>query len=253
METEEQKLRLIYSEIIGPPSIILDPGDLQTANSLCPDKMGARVVFADSETVAKFGHGVRLAEAEAIHLASTRTTIATPRLLSAYILDGVGYIVMSYEPGESLAQYWDRVSKPEQNRVLEQLQDYVNQMREIPGDFIGGLDRSPCRDGIFEAGYGDYTSYSYGPYSSEESFNEGIVQALRDRMRPKVLEREDDIESNFFNSEYMLYQTVRGLKNHKIVFTHGDLHPGNIIVRADGTVVLLDWGLAGFWPEYWEF
>ncbi|CRL24950.1 Protein kinase-like domain [Penicillium camemberti] len=194
--------------------------------------MGAHVVFADSETVAKFGHGVRLAEAEAMHLASTHTTIATPKLLSAYILDGVGYIVMSYERGESLAQYWDRVSKTEQNRVLEQLQDYVNQMREIPGDFIGGLDGSPCRDGIFEAGYGDYTSYSYGPSESEESFNEGIVQALRDQMRPK---------------------TVRGLKNHKIVFTHGDLHPGNIIVRADGTVVLLDWGLAGFWPEYWEF
>lgn len=129
----------------------------------------------------------------------------------------------------------------------------MNQMREIPGNFIGGLDGSPCRDGIFEADNGDYTCYSYGPYASEESFNEGIIQALRDRMRPKVLERENDIESNFFNSEYMLYQTVRGLKNHKIVFTHGDLHPGNIIVRADGTVVLLDWGRAGFWPEYWEF
>ncbi|KAJ9489951.1 hypothetical protein VN97_g3338 [Penicillium thymicola] len=105
---------------------------------------------------------------------------------------------MSYERGDSLERYWGRVSEPEQNRVLEQLRDYVNQMREIPGDFIGALDRSPCRDGIFEAGYGDYTSYSYGPYPSEESFNEGIVQALRDRMRPKVLERENNIESHFF-------------------------------------------------------
>lgn len=253
LETDEQKTRLIYSETIGPPSIILDPGDLQTADDLCPDKMGARLVFADSETVVKFGHGVRLAEAEALHLASTRTTIATPKLLSAYILDGVGYIVMSYEAGEPLEQYWDRVSQAEQNRILEKLRDYVNQMREIPGDFIGGLDGSPCRDGIFEAGYGDYTSYSYGPYPSEESFDEGIVQALRDRLPLDLLEREHDIESNFFNSEYMLYQTVRGLKNHKILFTHGDLHPGNIIVRTDGTVVLVDWGSAGFWPEYWEF
>lgn len=249
----EQQIRLIYSETIGPPTIILDPDDLQTAEHLCPGKMGARVVFADSDMVVKFGHGVRLAEAEALHLASTRTTIAVPRLLSAYILDGVGYIIMSYEAGESLEQYWDRTSLAEHNRVLDSLQDYVKQMREITGDFIGALDRSSCRDGIFEAGYGDYTRYSYGPYPSEESFNEGIIQALRDRLAPKVLERKDDFESTFFNSEYTLYQTVRGLQNHKIVFTHGDLHPGNILVRADGTVVLLDWGLAGFWPEYWEF
>ncbi|KAJ5455239.1 kinase-like domain-containing protein [Penicillium sp. IBT 31633x] len=160
---------------------------------------------------------------------------------------------MSYEAGEPLEHYWNRVSEAEQDRILEQLRDYVTQMREIPGDFIGGVDSSPCRDGIFETGYGDYTRYSYGPYQSEESFDEGIIQALRDRLPPKVLKREDDIESNFFNSEYMLYQTVRGLKNHKIVFTHGDLHPGNIIVRSDGTAVLLDWGLAGFWPENWEF
>ncbi|KAJ5622458.1 kinase-like domain-containing protein [Penicillium herquei] len=252
-EAEEQTPRLIYSETIGPPSIILDPEDLPNAINLCPNKMGARIVFADSDTLVKYGHGVRLAEAEALHLAATHTTIAAPKLLSAYILDGVGYIVMSYELGEPLQDYWDRASNDERNKVLENLRCYVNQMRNISGDFIGGLDKSPCRDGIFEAGYGDYNQYSYGPYPSEESFNEGIIQALRDRIRPQVLEREGDIESGFFNSEYILYQTVRGLKNHKIVFTHGDLHPGNILVRADGTVVLLDWGLAGFWPEYWEF
>ncbi|KAJ5719905.1 kinase-like domain-containing protein, partial [Penicillium malachiteum] len=252
-EAEEQAPRLIYSETIGPPSIILDPEDLPNAVDLCPNKMGARIVFVDSDTLVKYGHGVRLAEAEALHLVATHTTIAAPKLLSAYILDGVGYIVMSYELGEPLQDYWDRASNDERNSVLENLRYYVNQMRNISGDFVGGLDKSPCQDGIFEAGYGDYNKYSYGPYPSEESFNEGIIQALRDRIRPQVLEREGDIESSFFNSEYILHQTVRGLKNHKIVFTHGDLHPGNILVRADGTAVLLDWGLAGFWPEYWEF
>ncbi|KAJ5180722.1 kinase-like domain-containing protein [Penicillium capsulatum] len=253
LETVDQKPRLIYSETIGQPSIILDPVDLQTAENLCPEKMGARIVFADSDMVVKFGHGVDLSEAEALHLTSTRTSIATPKLFSAYILDGVGYIIMSYEEGEPLEQYWDRVSQDQQDRILEQLQDYVNQMREIPGNFIGRLSDSPCRDGIFEAGYGDHTKYKYGPYPSEEKFNEGIIQALRDRMPRKVLDHEHDIESNFFNQEYILYQMVRGLKNHRIVFTHADLHPGNMIVRSDGTVFLLDWGLAGFWPEYWEF
>lgn len=254
-EVEETQLRLIFSETIGPPSFVLDPSDLNKAEDLCRDKMGARVVFADSDMVVKFGHGVGLGEAEAMHLASTRTSIATPKLINAYILDGVGYIVMSYEAGEPLEQYLDRVPKRDQDRAVQQLREYVSQMQDITGDFIGGVDRSPCRDGIFEAGYGDYTKYSYGPYPNETSFNEGLVQALQDRLPKDFLEKEQekDVESLFFNSEYMLYQTVRDLKNHKIVFTHGDLHPGNIIVRADGTVVLLDWGLAGFWPEYWEF
>lgn len=98
---------------------------------------------------------------------------------SAYVLDGTGYIVMSYKQGEPLGHYWDHVSEAEQNRILEQLRDYVSQMRSVTGEFIGGLDESPCRDGIFEAGYGDYMRYSYGPYPSGDNFNEGIVQALR--------------------------------------------------------------------------
>jgi len=160
---------------------------------------------------------------------------------------------MSYERGEPLKRYWDRVSETEQNHTIAQLHGYVSQMRRITEDFIGGLDRSPYRDDVFEGGYGDWTRYTYGPYACEENFNEGIIQSLRDRMPAKVLERKHDIESRFFNGEHILYQTVRELKGHKVVFTHADLHPGNIIVQADGTVVLLDWGLAGFWPEYWEF
>ncbi|PLB43658.1 kinase-like protein [Aspergillus steynii IBT 23096] len=252
-EPEEPQLRLIYSETIGPPTIVLDPEDLEASEDLCPNKMGARLVLADSDMLVKFGHGVRLAEAEALHLVSVRTAIPAPKLLSAYILDGTGYIVMSYEAGESLESYWDHSSSTEQEDIIQQLHSYVKQLREIKGDFIGGIDESPCRDGIFEAGYGDYRQYSYGPYSSEQSFNEGMVQALRDRLHPKTLERNDDPESVFFTGEYTLYQTVRALKDHEIVFTHADLHPGNIIVRSDGTPVILDWGLAGFWPAYWEF
>ncbi|CAI7592795.1 unnamed protein product [Penicillium bialowiezense] len=208
-EVEETQLRLIFSETIGPPSFVLDPSDLNKAEDLCRDKMGARVVFADSDMVVKFGHGVGLGEAEAMHLASTRTSIATPKLINAYILDGVGYIVMSYEAGEPLEQYLDRVPKRDQDRAVQQLREYVSQMQDITGDFIGGVDRSPCRDGIFEAGYGDYTKYSYGPYPNETSFNEGLVQALQDRLPKDFLEKEQekDVESLFFNSEYMLYQT----------------------------------------------
>jgi len=41
------------------------------------------------------------------------------------------------------------------------------------------------------------------------------------------------------------------------VFTHGDLHPGNIIVEQDeegGWKVagIIDWERSGFYPAYWE-
>lgn len=40
---------------------------------------------------------------------------------------------------------------------------------------------------------------------------------------------------------------------HYMVLTHSDLQAANIRMRRDGTVVLLDEGLAGFYPEYWEY
>ncbi|KAE8372113.1 hypothetical protein BDV26DRAFT_286230 [Aspergillus bertholletiae] len=172
---EEPNLRLIYSADIGPPTIILDPHDLKDTEGLMPDKMGARLAWADTDILVKFGYGVRLAEAEALHLVSKRTIIVVPQLLSA-------------------------------------------KCEEMEGSFIGGLDHSPYL-------------YSYGPLLGSENYQ----------------------ESTFWASEYILQQTIRGLKGHKIVFTHGDLHAGNMLVRLDRTVVLLDWGLARFWPEYWEF
>ncbi|OJJ66781.1 hypothetical protein ASPBRDRAFT_662808 [Aspergillus brasiliensis CBS 101740] len=232
---------LTWSETIGPPTIILDPEDLKTARELCPGKGGARLAWADSQTIVKYGHGVRLAEAEAMHC--------------TYILHGVCYIVMEYVEAESFDKYWDRVSEPERENVLRQLRNYVSQMRSIKGDFIGGVDSSRCRDGIFDAVWDNYGAGSYGPYASEDLFTEGIVQALQDRIPPNLPEGPSDLDSVFFTDEYVLYQTVRELKkiNHSIVFTHGDLHYGNMLVRSDGTVVIVDWGLAGYWPDYWEF
>ncbi|KAF5865947.1 hypothetical protein ETB97_001523 [Aspergillus alliaceus] len=72
-----------------------------------------------------------------------------------------------------------------------------------------------------------------------------MVQFLRDRLPPKLLESENDLESSFWASKYILYQTVQGLKRHDLGFTHGGLYQG-----ICSSVVLLDWGLPGFWPEY---
>lgn len=250
MSAKVQKPRLVFSKRIGLPPYVLDPEDLKDCHDLCPDKMGARIRLIDKDTVVKYGQSVMLAEAEALHLVQLATTIQAPKVEAAYMLDGIGYIIMTYEEGEPFNHFWDNASQDDRDNVIGQLKNYVSQLRTIPGDFIGGLDRARCRDGIFAAHWG-IERHEYGPYTSEVEFNEGIVRALEDRLPPD--QRTRDPESRSYNYELTLKDTVRALKGHNIVFTHGDLHSGNILVRNDKTVVLLDWGLAGFWPEYWEF
>lgn len=54
----------------------------------------------------------------------------------------------------------------------------------------------------------------------------------------------------------------RTLKGHKIVFTHGDLQPKNVMVERNGycedgssdfKITLIDWNLSGWYPEFWDF
>ena len=42
-------------------------------------------------------------------------------------------------------------------------------------------------------------------------------------------------------------------KNYQIVFTHGDLRQQNIVVKEGVVTGIIDWELAGRYPEYWEY
>ena len=41
-------------------------------------------------------------------------------------------------------------------------------------------------------------------------------------------------------------------KQHRTMFTHGDLAPRNILVRDGKIVGIVDWETAGWFPESWE-
>ena len=42
-------------------------------------------------------------------------------------------------------------------------------------------------------------------------------------------------------------------KEYKTCFTHGDLSSSNILVRDGRVVAIIDWEMAGWYPEYWEY
>ena len=42
-------------------------------------------------------------------------------------------------------------------------------------------------------------------------------------------------------------------ENHRIILTHGDLHPRNIIIKDNTIAGIIDWELGGWYLEYWEY
>ncbi|KAI1189415.1 kinase-like protein [Nemania serpens] len=245
---QQKKHVLITSKQLGPPPYVLDPKDLESAFNPFPGHAGFREV--DDDTLVKYGSRVTLAEAEAMNFVYNSTSIKCPKVLGAYILDNTGYILMSFEKGQSLASFWESSSDEDKDTVIGHLKRYLSEMRGIKGDYVGGFNRSGCVAREFEWDYDQSDDHQYGPYPDEYGFNEGILEALH-RAHPGPA--NEDEESTGYNNIYAIRQLVHSLRNHEIVFTHGDLHTGNILVQDDLTVVILDWYTAGFFPEYWEW
>jgi Ser/Thr protein kinase RdoA (MazF antagonist) len=43
------------------------------------------------------------------------------------------------------------------------------------------------------------------------------------------------------------------MRKYRSCFTHADLTLRNIIVREGKVAAIIDWGFAGWYPEYWEW
>jgi thiamine kinase-like enzyme len=77
-----------------------------------------------------------------------------------------------------------------------------------------------------------------GPFASEEEFNNTLIDAYCAK----------------YKGEVRPFMTgMLNFHKHSIVFTHADLRPVNIIIKDGHVAAIIDWELAGWYPEYWEF
>ncbi|KAK5175653.1 uncharacterized protein LTR77_000792 [Saxophila tyrrhenica] len=83
-----------------------------------------------------------------------------------------------------------------------------------------------------------------------------IVTTMRSRYRPSNLALElAEADQRWIATPPAIRTSIsRSLRtDHRVVFTHGDLNPRNIIVENGTIKALLDWEFAGWYPEYWEY
>ena len=186
-----------------------------------------RKVFRMHNSVVKFGAGVDSREAQTLQFIKESTTIPVP---DAIISDRQNAIVMDYVEGCNLQACWTRLSYEEKQGIAKQMCDIIQQLQGLQGNYIGAVNRGPAVDTR-------KSTYTGGPFDSEKEFNEFLLR-------------------NMVSSTPSLYRTAIQQKlrrDHKLVFSHGDLNLHNIIVRDGVIVALLDWEFAGWYPEYWEF
>lgn len=246
------------AKVVPAPSTVQAPAPAPTTgsgNNSLPDAItpqllsplqplaGASTVYGqiwrfDSNTVLKRCGPSRTAEAAALRFVAQHTSIPVPKVLKT--IDSEGYLFMEYLDGQPLDTAWDSLTAAQKKGIASQLKGYMAQLREVSGTFVGSVDRSICNDQIFSSG-------TYGPFVDEDAFREGIATALRSYV-------ENDGQDPAWVEQVVDFVNAIP-RNRKIVLTHGDFVPRNILVSKDGdrVVGIVDWEMAGFYPEYWEY
>ncbi|KAF3914870.1 hypothetical protein ABW20_dc0105684 [Dactylellina cionopaga] len=195
-----------------------------------------RIIKIDENTVVKVGD-YRLTEGATMQYVAENTKIPVPKVYGCYKDEETQatHIVMELIDGDCLENVWDKFDQERKEDIINQLKQILEELRSLEGTFIGSIDHTHCEDVLFEE-----TNDLRGPYNSEEEFSEGIVDTL--------LKKGD---SAFPKLVCAMVRDV--LKGHRIVFTHGDLLPRNIMVKDGKVVAILDWEMSGWYPEYWEY
>jgi hypothetical protein len=171
-------------------------------------------------------------EFNALRRVHRETSVPAPEPLDIIVNGHNSYLLMTRVPGAPLWMCQELFSDTDCDEIVTQLKDYVAQLRALPKTVnpemaICNTLGEPCRDHRIQS------ADPIGPFADEAAFS----QCLR------------------FSDE----PSRRG---HKMVFTHADLNPRNILVDQvslpDGSTRwrvtgIVDWETAGYYPEYWDY
>lgn len=175
-----------------------------------------------------------LGQADAMRFARSHG-LPVPHVHSAETIQhDEGEISMEHVEGDNLSEVWTSFSEDQKGDITQQLRDILKSMQSInppPETRIGAYTGNEIRDTRL---YCDFTAPSC---QDETEFNDYLINALVPGTPPAMRQA--------FSQQL---QT-----NHRVVFTHGNLVPRNIIVRDGRIVGLLGWDEAGWYPEYWEY
>ncbi|KAF2131825.1 kinase-like protein [Dothidotthia symphoricarpi CBS 119687] len=210
-------------------------------------KIGPRIIlFPDTKQILKIGHGIARSEADAMRLLATQTSVPVARVDRVGERGDSGYILMSQLEGQPLADVWSHLGWEARASLAQELRGYIQEWRALRGEYYGALGEQLCQDIFFKhLPVYEKSEINYGPYRTRSEYNAGIRRALQMSRPFGIFDERDEA----------LLSKVGTLEDTAIVFTHGDLHLDNILVKDGKISGILDWGASGYSikdREYYE-
>ncbi|KAL2689332.1 hypothetical protein Neosp_003385 [[Neocosmospora] mangrovei] len=201
--------------------------------------------------VVKFGTKVDPIEGDNMNFVRQNVKVAGVRVPTVYAIyqrevtpqTNITYIIMEDVDGHSLDELWDTISTDEKRAVSNRLRELFVSLRGIPGlGYFGSVNMTKCRDDILWAD--EPILQDRGVLNTEAAF----VQAVIDKYTIYCSHSEPH-KVDYYRR--VLPTALRG--TNQSVFTHNDLRRKNILIREDGTMVILGWATAGWYPAYWDY
>ena len=196
----------------------------------------------DNNLVRKSGHRVRYGEEVAMRLVKQHTSVPVPEIIFSFSNrePGKGSIGMSFVPGFTLESIWDGLDESNKERICLEIWTMIAQWRKLP-----------CPPHLAHL----YQCLADGSPATTDP----LLQDLKDP--PRSLYTDEAVRVRI-HQRYLRYNGKRYadslpsmLPQSKVsVFTHGDIAPRNILVDESCRITgIIDWELAGWYPEYWEY
>ncbi|KAI0530282.1 kinase-like domain-containing protein [Xylaria digitata] len=213
----------------------------QAAFELIPRRLERRVVKFGDHFVVKYGKKINLIEGKNILIIKEYTKMPIPKLYAMYQHEPSGnkVMIMEYVPGRLLGKCYDSLDDEQKASVGVQLRRHLSDMRKIPSPGVYGLPG--CRPYLAQP---HIFKRRTGPFEIPAEFFEAYLSAQFPEAGKLRYPQIEELKLQFL-------ELSRG--HGKPVFTHGNLHDRNIVLRDDGLICILDWESASFFPEYFEF
>ncbi|KAF2129861.1 kinase-like protein [Dothidotthia symphoricarpi CBS 119687] len=211
--------------------------DLLTQGNVLYQYFQRAVVRISPDTVVKINKSQDTTEVHILdHIRKHTQELPVPTPLGMIRIGKWAYTFTSFIPGISLDSVWSNLSLDKKCHVREQLNHHFAELRRLPipseEGYLGGGLPLICKGGH------RFRKESSTPIANNAQFNDFLL---------------DDSCMEQARLDY-----VRGCmpSDHRIVMTHGDLCPLNILVESEDVLTItgiVDWETGGAYPEYWEY